>query len=188
MSYVPHAIPAWHRVLRWHSLFEIVRSEFAHRNSSTSTARTPTSSPSALVPAPNEDYSHIVVPLQTWALLKRVRRAVGVCVHRWREALGLRDRMVAEGIKLDGYSFNALIEACSKGGQVHGVVRRQADRQTDHVKRGGSRNSCAVYEKHLLVGLLLRWATHFFFVLFQVQKLRLSTSSLASSTPASGGG
>lgn len=40
------------------------------------------------------------------------------CAFRWREALGLRDRMLAEGIKLDGYSFNALIEACSKGGQV----------------------------------------------------------------------
>ena len=45
--------------------------------------------------------------------------AMPVCACRWREALGLRDRMVAEGIKPDGYSFNALIEACSKGGQVN---------------------------------------------------------------------
>lgn len=38
--------------------------------------------------------------------------------HRWREALALRDRMLSEGVRLDGYTFSALIEACSKGGNV----------------------------------------------------------------------
>lgn len=52
------------------------------------------------------------------------------CAGRWREALGLRDRMLAEGIKLDGYSFNALIEACSKGGQVSHFASRSSSSTT----------------------------------------------------------
>eukprot|EP00752_Nemacystus_decipiens_P002263 g2144.t1 len=39
--------------------------------------------------------------------------------RRWREVLALQDGMVAEGIMPGGNSFNALIEACSKGGQVN---------------------------------------------------------------------
>lgn len=63
------------------------------------------------------------------------------CVRRWREALGLRDRMVAEGIKLDGYSFSALIEACSKGGQVNCRCTQTDRRPTDDPVQA-PRSSC----------------------------------------------
>lgn len=44
--------------------------------------------------------------------------AVALARIRWREALSLRDKMLADGCRADSYTFSALIEACSKAGQV----------------------------------------------------------------------
>lgn len=101
----------------------------------------------------------------TYVPLKGV--SVVLCARRWREALGLRDRMVAEGIKPDGYSFNALIEACSKGGQVK-ISCSQADRQM--VLRGPCESTKSPSEWRKSVFSL---AAHFF--LFQAHRLTLRT-------------